>query len=340
MQRKTLLTFVFFLVAFTAAAEELRFVTPLDRSQVFGPTRLEVATSQKSVDRVEFYVDDSLAGVSRKAPFGMMYDFGESISSHRIAARVFAHGYAIREDAQIVTAPLSASGEIAVDLVEVPLRISGPARVRPSDIELLENGATQKILEIRPERGPTRFVFVVDRSLSMGSGKLTASLRAIDSIQPQLRAGDDAEILFFNHQVSQPLPIQASLRGKPPVPSGGTSLRDAVASLQPVRRTIAVVISDGGTAPLRHRRANRYGGSVRQTSPFMPSSWVRAAPAPFSNRLHGIPEAVQSRPPCLIWNATSTGSLPTSTEGLRWSIRAVPSKEDGEASTSSRAHPR
>jgi predicted metal-dependent peptidase len=91
---------------------------------------------------------------------------------------------------------------------------------------------------------------VVDRSLSMGDGKLTATLAAIDSSLQQLRAGDSASLVLFHHNVAKARPIArganlvATLRDV--VPSGGTSLRDAVASIASPERTYAIVITDGG----------------------------------------------------------------------------------------------
>src|SRR5262249_8762017 len=97
--------------------------------------------------------------------------------------------------------------------------------------------------DVRSERGPARFVFVVDRSLSMGDGKLESALQAIDRESKLLRSGDRAEIVLFNHNV---MPPRALDQRETVTPSGGTSLRDALSSIPSNDRTYAIVITDGG----------------------------------------------------------------------------------------------
>src|SRR5262249_45099444 len=64
------------------------------------------------------------------------------------------------------------------------------------------------------------------------------------------RDGDRAEVVLFNHNVSRPRTVArgekvAALFGDV-TPSGGTSLRDAVAAIASRERTYAIVITDGG----------------------------------------------------------------------------------------------
>jgi len=72
----------------------------------------------------------------------------------------------------------------------------------------------------------------------------------VDAEAGQLRPGDTTSIVFFNQNVQ---PIRAIPRGervssvfRSMPPSGGTSLRDAVASIASSLRTYAFVITDGG----------------------------------------------------------------------------------------------
>jgi hypothetical protein len=76
----------------------------------------------------------------------------------------------------------------------------------------------------------------------MGGGKLDAALRAIESELRQLRPGDTSSLVLFNHHVARPQPVGATAI----TPSGGTSLRDALASVASKQRTYAIVITDGG----------------------------------------------------------------------------------------------
>ena len=155
----------------------MTFISPQEGGQALGPLPIEVTTSVTGVDRVEFYVDGALVGVARRAPFRIAHDFGSSLAGHEIVARVYSNGYPTTDTARIVTAAITAGETLNVDLVEVPLRIRSERSITGNDLRVRENNVDQTIREVRADRGPARFVFVVDRSLSMGGGKLEAALR-------------------------------------------------------------------------------------------------------------------------------------------------------------------
>jgi len=219
------------------------FVSPRENGQAVGVLPIEVATTAANVDRVEFSVDGVLAGVARKRPYRIAYDFGTSPAGHEIAATVFSNGYRTTETAKVLTAALATGETMNVDLVEVPMRVRSPRPLRAADLRVKENAVEQTIRDVRAERGAARFVFIVDRSLSMGGGKLAAALRAIESESKLLRADDRAEVVLFNHNVMKAQPIGRAANVEP---SGGTSLRDALASIVSRDRTYAIAITDGG----------------------------------------------------------------------------------------------
>ena len=242
--RNVLFVAMFFITAAAHAAVTVTFVSPLPGAQVFGPTLLEVTTDATKVDRVEYRVDGVLVGAVRKPPYRLGYDFGTSLAPRTIRATVWSQGYTHSDSATITTASLTANEQINVDLVEVPLRVRASRKLTASDLRLNENGVEQQIRDLRAERPPAHFAFVVDRSLSMGGGKLAAALRAVEAEIANLRAGDTASLVLFNHHVAKAIPL-----GRTPtdvVPSGGTSLRDALASIATNQRTYALVITDGG----------------------------------------------------------------------------------------------
>lgn len=221
------------------AAPQVAIVAPPAGAAVVGETVIEVETSMERVDRVEIRVDGRLAGVVRTPPYRLPFDFGPVPVAHRIEAEVFAGGYAQRARAETTTAALEET--VTVDWVEVPVALRFRATPRPEDFRVLENGVEQRVRELKPSRGPARFVFVLDRSLSMKGERLDAALAAIRAAQSRLRAGDTSEVLLFNHRVAEPLPLsKVSVEA-----SGGTALRDALASIRPAARTIAIVVSDG-----------------------------------------------------------------------------------------------
>ena len=225
-------------------------MSPQQGAQAVGVLPLEVTIGIVGVNRVEFYVDGALAGVARQAPYRILHDFGTSLAGHDIVAKVYSNNFRTVDSARIATAAMTAGETVHVDLVEVPARVRASQAVRPDDIRVTENGIEQTIREVRSDRGPARFVFIVDRSLSMGDGKLTAALRAIDEESKLLRPDDRVEVVLFNHNVMPPRAIARGERveaifGSIP-PSGGTSLRDAVSSIASQDRMYGIVITDGG----------------------------------------------------------------------------------------------
>jgi len=239
---------VLLLFALPANAASVRFITPRDGAQVIGATTLEVTTDATEVDRVEFVVDGTLAGVARTAPYRFRFDFGTSPQAHRIVAHVRSHRFQQDDVAEVRTAALGGES-ITVNLVEVPIRMRATGDISASDFRVVEDGVRQKVRDVFFERPPSRFVFLVDRSQSMAERKLAAALKAIDAALELLRDGDTAQILFFNHNLGQleelPRDAQASTLFANVTPSGGTSLRDAVVWTIRDERTITIVLTDG-----------------------------------------------------------------------------------------------
>ena len=232
-----------FVFAATAGAR-VTFVAPLEGAQVIGPQAIEITTDLQSVDRVDFSIDGAMAGVARKAPFRIAYDFGSTLTARTITATVWSNGFKTSEHASITTAAMSIGDTLDVDVVEVPLRVRSDRPIQPADLRVRENGIEQTVREVRMERPPAHFAFVVDRSLSMGEGKLEAALDAIRQELRQLRTGDTSSLVLFNHRVDRPREVRQAPREL--APSGGTSLRDAIASIASKERTYAIVITDGG----------------------------------------------------------------------------------------------
>lgn len=232
--------------ALRAESLAFHFLSPLEQAQVIGPTVLEVTTSIESVDRVEFFVDGRLVGVMRKPPFRIIHDFGESLESHNVTATLFHDAYRKRTSAEVRTAIHAISDQLTVDLVELAVRLDGSSANPEKDLVVREDGQLQEILEVRSRRSPTTFLFVIDRSMSMGHGKLTASLRAVERMRGRIRPQDQARIILFNHRPDKPVDIDSLPELQKTIPSGGTALLDTLAGLRPQRSSIVIVVSDGG----------------------------------------------------------------------------------------------
>jgi hypothetical protein len=237
--KPVLAAFAALVIAASAAASNVTLIAPQEGSQVIGPSLIEATTDAPGVNRVEFYVDGVLAGVARTVPYRIAYDFGEKMTSREVVAKVLSNGYRTTDSARVVTAALTAGESITVDLVEIPLRVHSTRTLQPSDIRIQENSRAQSIRDLKPGRGPAHFSFIVDRSSSMDDGKLGAAMRAVESAVKLLRPDDTHSITLFNHTVSSG-PLERV------VPSGGTSLRDAVVAGLSDKRTYAIVITDGG----------------------------------------------------------------------------------------------
>jgi hypothetical protein len=254
--RRMLLLAVLFVAAAVSRAATVTFTAPLPGAQVLGPTLLEVtsdaASDAAAIERVDFFVDGVLAGVARKAPYRIAFDFGTSLAPRTITAKAWSNGFRTSDSATITTAALTANDSINIDLVEVPLRARSSKPLRAADLRVRENGVEQTVRDVQRSRPAAHFAFIVDRSLSMNGGKLEGALHAIESELRQLRDGDTASLVLFNHHVAKARPItrgqqlMQQLDRRDLLPSGGTSLRDAVASVASTHRTYAIVITDGG----------------------------------------------------------------------------------------------
>jgi hypothetical protein len=234
------------MLAAAAARGAVTFVSPLEGAQAIGPTVLEVTTDAAQVDRVDFFVDGALAGVARQPPYRIAFDFGTALAARSVSAKVWSGGFQSSQSAAVTTAALTANDTLDIDLVEVPLRIRSTRTLEAADLRVRENGVEQRVRDVKRERPAAHFAFIVDRSLSMNEGKLEAALHAVQSQLHQLRAGDTASLVLFNHNVAKARPIHAGDSLEPLPPSGGTSLRDALASVASKERTYALVITDGG----------------------------------------------------------------------------------------------
>lgn len=230
------------------AAPPVDIIEPQPAAQLFGRAPIAVAIGSGAVARVELLVDGTLIAVLREPPWQIDYDFGDSGRARTIEVRVHAPGYGSVSKASVVTGSFGAAAAIDVDLVEVPVTIDSRRPPQLSDLIVREDGVVQELRALKSSREAAHFLFVVDRSLSMSSGKLEAALEGIEAALAHLRPDDSASLVFFNHRVDRPVALRRSL---PPAaadmePSGGTALRDALASIEPGRRSVVVAITDGG----------------------------------------------------------------------------------------------
>jgi len=241
------------LLVFALAASGLEaavtIVSPADGAQAIGSLWIVVETDLASVSRVEIRVDGNLVGVLRKPPYQLMFDFGPDLLPRTIQADVFSDDYKNKQRAVVRTAGATISESLTIDAVEVPVKIDSSVPPRAGDIQIRENGANQQIRELKKKRSAMRFVFLIDRSLSMAGGRFERELEAVDEFVRKLGPQDSAEIVLFNHRVERAVKIargtSVRARFRTVKTSGGTSIRDAVASVAGAGPTTTIVISDG-----------------------------------------------------------------------------------------------
>lgn len=229
------------LVASLAAQASTRIVTPAPGGPLVGTVRVELAPPE-DVSRIDLWLDDRMVGTLRQAPWVMELDAGFSSGERSLRVVTWRAGMSEREVLEHRASAMRVDATVAIDLVEVPLRVRGGRRVDASMLHISENGRPQRIVELRDERPDSRFVFVVDRSLSMRDGRLERVLDAIRKFGTKLRAGDSLEVILFNHTVSASAGFDDASRDA--IASGGTALYDALASISPSGRSIVIVVSD------------------------------------------------------------------------------------------------
>lgn len=217
-------------------------VRPAATEPLNGRVTIEVEAPRDSA-RVDVLIDDRLVGTMTEAPWVLDVDTGFSAAERALRVVVWAADMRSREILDHRAPSLTVGASIDVDLVEVPLRVSGRGPFEPADFIVTENGRRQNVSAVHPARPDSHFVFVVDRSLSMRDGRLTSTLDGVSAFAAALREHDSAEVILFNHTVSAPVPMESPDLATV-TPSGGTALFDALASIDPERRTIVVVISD------------------------------------------------------------------------------------------------
>ena len=228
--------------ALACPVEAATIVRPLPGEPVVG-TMIVEASAPASAARVDILIDDRLVGSMTSPPWITEIDAGFGAGERTLRLVVWSEGMAAREIVEHRAAALRMDAVVDVDIVEVPLRLHGHGPFEAEDLRITENGRLQRVLELHPTRPDSRFVFVVDRSLSMQGGRLERTLEGIRTMAESLRPGDRAEVILFNHTVMPPLGVSSDSLTVA-APSGGTALFDALASITAADRSIVIVVSD------------------------------------------------------------------------------------------------
>lgn len=123
------------------------------------------------------------------------------------------------------------------------------------DFELLDDGVRQPIDLVSVGKLPVNVVLALDASSSVVGGRLLRLREAAEAVVGDLKAGDEAALVSFSHQIRRGTPLTTDVASVGEAlarldPGGETSLADgAYAALLTGRseaaRTVVIVFSDG-----------------------------------------------------------------------------------------------
>jgi VWFA-related protein len=163
----------------------------------------------------------------------------------------------------ILLAVFSGQGQVTfrstVDAVRLDVSVTRSGRpvrgLTARDFVLTHDGAVQRIESVEVEQLPVSVTLLLDTSYSLAGDKLARLLEATRTLIESLRAGDQAAVMTFSHQITLRSGFSADrarlmlmTRGLPA--EGGTALRDglfAALQLRPKEDTprLLLVFSDG-----------------------------------------------------------------------------------------------
>jgi VWFA-related protein len=248
------------LLAAPAAAFEVRIVRPAPGEPLLGEAevRAEVTPADTRIERVEFFLDGTLAGTATQAPYRVLVDAGDENREHRVEVVAHAAGGATAR-ASIGTLRLHTDAEIRVDLQQLFVTVEERGRrvtdLTKNDFTVFDQGDPQPIVTFGRGDIPFTAVLLVDSSSSMQGGRLDQALDGARAFFSAMAELDQAKLILFSDHILHETPftniqtvLTLGLRGVQA--EGGTALNDAlyaaVKRLETRRgRKVIVLLSDG-----------------------------------------------------------------------------------------------
>ena len=169
-----------------------------------GRRRSKSPPTPTNVDRVDFSVDGVLAGVARKPPYRIAYDFGTSLAPRTITAKVWSNGFATSESATRDDGRAHRERHDQRRLVEVPLRVrSSRTLQRDRPARARERRRADDPRRARSSGRPRTSRSSSIARCSMGDGKLDAALRADRRASRGSCGRRHGVLVLFNHNVDR-----------------------------------------------------------------------------------------------------------------------------------------
>ena len=214
-------------------------------------------TAEEPIDKVDFFVDGTLAASDDRPPYRVTVDSGERNVEKRFTA--VAHGLSNETgSASLVTPSVAVDFEVELSLQQLYVtatRNDEPALdLERDDFRVFEAGIEQELVTFGRGNIPMTVVLLLDASESMRGARLEAALRARNELLHKMGALDEVMMLVFSDRTLRVEPFV--LGGTAPVAStrveamGGTALNDhlyAALRLLNTRlgRPVVVLLSDG-----------------------------------------------------------------------------------------------
>ncbi len=276
------------------------FVPAIDEAEIKA-----VVVSELPIDRVAFYVDGVVMGELREPPYTLKVDLGEGVGEHIFSVVAYTKSGATGRG-EISTPGIEINEEVAVTLQQFYVTVSRDnVRVQDlerQDFEIVDEGASQKLITFARGDIPFTALVLLDSSLGMKGSKLRSALGGAREFFTGMGPLDEGKLLVFSDRVLHSTPFTTfpdvltaglgAVRAK-----GGTALNDhlylAFKELERRQgRRVVILLSDGVDSHsvlsmkavlTRARRSQAlvywlrlpYGGARRATEelPLLRSAW-------------------------------------------------------------------
>ena len=261
--RRAALLALAFALAFAAtgaaAAFEIRFLTPVAGSGVFGPTEVTLAASGAAPVRMELFYNGRKIGALHAPPWRFAVDTGGENIERRFLA-VAVSGAGDKSEVELVLPKLQVDETLDLPLRQLYVTASRsdgqPALdLSRDDFRILDGGDRQSLVTFERGEAPLAAVLLIDSSLSMKGAPLQAAIEGARTFASGMQELDEAMALLFSDRVVASSPFTASatklvdgLTGAEG--GGGSAVNDALfLALELLEerqgRRVVVLLSDG-----------------------------------------------------------------------------------------------
>jgi Ca-activated chloride channel family protein len=239
----------------------IKITQPANQDFVVGKTKIAASVKidkPEAIEKVEFYVGDTLVFIDTEEPYECLYDFGQ-VSKSLVVKAIAYHREGVTVSDFIVTRKIDISFNVKVNRVVLNASVFDKEGnfvkgLSKDDFVLTEEGAHREIVDFAQETRPILMGILLDVSGSMQDNMAVAQ-KAASSFVDTLRDNDRAMLVEFSEKVYMLSDLSNDKKHlKKLLDStkalGGTSLYDALhATIRRLSRIQArkaiVILSDG-----------------------------------------------------------------------------------------------